>query len=499
MGFRGGRPTRRLAWIGLVGGVLSAGNAQAYTVKQTPSGAVVRWHLNSVAMRVDESLRRQFPQLQVDRVVSEATAAWQGLSGAPELLKNEGAPGPRGYAGGAPDNGVYLVKDWDLQENALAVTVATFETTTGRIVDADVLVNANHPFGLMPDGPDAKSDKYDLAAVLTHEMGHVLGLGESNDDRMATMWPSVATGETHQRDIDDDDQLGVEDAYATGALSETEAAGGCGGASVVVHRSGDPLPPSIRWIFVAAAALALLYWLRARGTMAGGARFGVPAFALVLLFGATPGREKTGAIPVENERVEVLRTLALRKHSHEERRLGLANAARSVSPRVRMAAAAVLDRGGNHEDLSIASRLALDSDSEVRRVASRALERLRTAPPAAQVDRETPDAQRRISHLLRGASGVVRGEAVSVGVEQRGGLNWSRFLVHGSDEVVEVRIPGGALGGFTQVVSEQEPPNDGDTVVVALHDKGPHSWALSRDGVVYGGSLGHGPAIRWNP
>jgi hypothetical protein len=49
------------------------------------------------------------------------------------------------------------------------------------------------------------------------------------------------------------------------------------------------------------------------------------------------------------------------------------------------------------------------------------------------------------------------------------------------------------------VVSEQEPPADGDTVVVAIHAKGAHSWALARNGVVYGGTLGEGPAIRWAP
>jgi hypothetical protein len=36
-------------------------------------------------------------------------------------------------------------------------------------------------------------------------------------------------------------------------------------------------------------------------------------------------------------------------------------------------------------------------------------------------------------------------------------------------------------------------------VVVAVRDKGPHAWAHVRDGVVYGGYLGEGPAIEFEP
>jgi Matrixin len=496
---RWGRSALAALGVGLVAWGLGASSARAYTVKQTPTGSVVRWHLTDVAMRIDPSLQRFLPGVAMENVVSKATGAWHGLSGAPELLLSAGEPGPRGYTGGTANNGVYLVEDWELQENALAVTVATFETDSGRIVDADVLVNANHPFGLLPDGPDDDAKVYDIEAVLTHEMGHVLGLGESYDARQATMWPSVATGETHQRDIDSDDQAGIEDAYAAGPLSEAESPAGCGGASVVVKRGRSPVPGTYRWLLLGAAGLALAYWLRARGSLEGPSRLGVPAFALVMLFGAAPLSGSSGSVPVENERIDVLRTLALRRASHAERVKGLAVSVRSESARVRLAAAAVLERAGAHDDLPLASKLLLDEDAEVRRVAGRALERLRTAPPSETVERETPEAQRRLGRLLRGASAVVKGEVVSVGVEERRGLHWSRFLVHGQDEVVEVQIPGGTVGNITQVVSEQEPPADGDSVVVALHAKGAHSWALARNGVVYGGTLGEGPAIRWVP
>jgi hypothetical protein len=223
---------------------------------------------------------------------------------------------------------------------------------------------------------------------------------------------------------------------------------------------------------------------------------GAPLFAMVLLFGA-PFKSDTSDPGAREERVEVLRTLALRRAPVSERRAGLAIAARSTSQQVRMAAAAVLERSGSREDGALAAELIQDSDSEVRRVASLALERLRTAPPSERISADEPTAKKRLSALLNGADDVLQGEAVRAGARMERGLVWSKFLVHDEDRVVEMEVPGGQLGDFTQVVSEHEPPGDGSQVVVATHTKGPHAWAFLRDGVVYGGSLGDGPAIQW--
>lgn len=476
----------------LGGGILAAAAlwapaAQAYTVKQTSTGATVRWFSGSVSMQIDPSMQAYFKELKVPDIVGEAALAWRGLNGVPELLLNEGEPGPAGFQTGHGDkgNGVYLVDNWELQENALAVTVATFETNSGKIVDADILVNPNHPLVLLPDGPDAPADGFDLRGVLTHEMGHVLGLGEAYGVTAATMFPSVAPGETHQRDIDVDDEEGAEEAYAEALPAETDAQG-CGGSSVIVRREHAYGPAF--WITVAMAALALTLWLRTRD---GGKKRGaaLPMFALVFLFGAPP------EVPLTNERVEVLRTLALRRMPEAERRRGISQAARSSSVRVRLAAVAVLERTGTREDVDLAARLTSDRDPEVRRVAHQAIDRLRTAPPAARISASSDKGRKRLNSLFAGARRVVKGEAVSVGVQDRGGLLWSRYLVHGEEDVVEVQIPGGSAGGITQIVSEQEPPLDGDTLLVAVREKGPHAWTHLRDGVAYGGYLGDGPAI----
>jgi len=474
------------AWLG------SSSAAHAYTVKETGSGATVRWHRDAVMLRIDPSMDAYFTDIAVRKVVSGAADAWMGLPNAPELLINHGEPGDAGFAdGGDSHNGIYLIRDWQLADSSLAVTVATFESRSGRIVDTDILVNASHPFGVMPDGPDARGSAFDLGAVLTHEMGHVLGLGESFDVRPATMWPNIARGETHQRDIDADDRNGVAKAYDGPMLADAEPVGGCGGSSVVLRRPQHH--NGATWILAGLTLLGAGLWLRRRPSSQ--KPKALSALGLVLLFSAP--FEHSIQSTTDHERVSVLRTLSLRRLLPAERGAGLREASSGESPAVRLAAAAVMESAGVREDLDLASKLAFDEDPNVRAAGKRALAKLRTAPPARRLTMRDPEAIKRVDSLLDDSIGIVEGEVVRIGAEMRKGLIWSRFLVHGKDHVIAVEIPGGSLGELTQWVSEQELPDDGDTIVVAERASGPHAWAHLRDGVVYGGFLGDGPAIEW--
>lgn len=103
----------------------------------------------------------------------------------------------------------FHVAEWpkELVAGALAQTVLTVDGQ-GHITDADVHVNGkDHAFAASsssPSGPPRGT--VDLRSILTHELGHVLGLGHSTDPS-ATM--AAGASDTRFRTLELDDENGV--------------------------------------------------------------------------------------------------------------------------------------------------------------------------------------------------------------------------------------------------------------------------------------------------
>ena len=266
-----------------LGVLLLSSGARAYTVKRTEAGLPVHWQQGTIELRIDASVREVAPPGQVRAAMEMAAEAWRGLTGVPDVRVRVGDPGAIGYDLSGPSNGVYALTDWPYDPQQLAVTVTTYDESTGALIDADVLINAAHAFDLLSErgtgsgddagpgdrhgrggddrGQDHGRDEmagYDLGSLLTHELGHVLGLGESHEDPNATMWPNIGRGETHQRSIETDDEVGVIEVYETAdAMGLDQAAGGCSGASVA-GRSGNGFAAPL------ASLVALALLIRAR-------------------------------------------------------------------------------------------------------------------------------------------------------------------------------------------------------------------------------------------
>lgn len=124
----------------------------------------------------------------------------------------------------------WVKHDWDdaYDPAALAVTLMSYDTSSGRIVDADILINGEtFPWSARPDAFNC-SNAYDLQNVLTHEVGHLFGLAHDKSDTNATMYPSSAMCETKKRDLDDGDIAGLRYLYVDVAPPPTaQAAFGC--------------------------------------------------------------------------------------------------------------------------------------------------------------------------------------------------------------------------------------------------------------------------------
>ena len=214
-------------------------SASAYTLKHTKAGNAVRWYQRSIAMHVDPALEAMLPAGQVRAALGMASDAWRGIGDAPEIVIAAGAP--KAYDRNARNNGVYLLREWPFAADQLAVTVLTY-STTGQILGMDVLVNGSKRFELLSEEQSALgADAHDFAAVMTHELGHVLGLDEDHDDETATMWPFIRKGEVHQRTLSQDDEAGVTEAYATGSIETHGAAAACSATGAVGSNGGHGL------------------------------------------------------------------------------------------------------------------------------------------------------------------------------------------------------------------------------------------------------------------
>lgn len=87
-------------------------------------------------------------------------------------------------------------------DGTLAKTSVTYNDETGEIYDADIEVNAANNTITITDNP-AKIE-YDLEAILTHEVGHFIGIAHSPESS-AVMFASYSPGSISQRKLTPDD------------------------------------------------------------------------------------------------------------------------------------------------------------------------------------------------------------------------------------------------------------------------------------------------------
>ena len=87
-------------------------------------------------------------------------------------------------------------------DGTLAKTSVTYNDVTGEIYDADIEVNTAYNEVTITD--DAAKIEYDLQAILTHEVGHFIGIAHSPDPS-AVMFASYSPGSTSQRKLHPDD------------------------------------------------------------------------------------------------------------------------------------------------------------------------------------------------------------------------------------------------------------------------------------------------------
>jgi MYXO-CTERM domain-containing protein len=213
--------------------------ATPYWTQVMPAGT---WPLSSLPLQLYVGLpkSRDLGESE-DAEIEVAARAWNRVSctGFRAEVAGTTSTGP----GDDGVSGVYFEDDaWpaSFTQGAIATTVVHVDAQ-GHIYDADVYVNgADHTFSL-----DGHGTTIDFRSIATHEIGHVLGLGESNDPR-ATMYAAYPPG-VAWRSLEQDDENGVCTLYpGTGDLLGCEATP-CPGPFLCVarqcERPGDQRMP----------------------------------------------------------------------------------------------------------------------------------------------------------------------------------------------------------------------------------------------------------------
>ena len=269
---------------------LTANNASAEQSGLGSAGARgARWKQSSVTVSVEDSVNLLGTEGEAFEAVVKAATAWQNAPGIlPTLVVQHGPEDPIGYRrNGGNRNTVRFAPDGDpLANGALAITVITFDAHAKEILDADVVLNGEHGFEFFDhDARDEGMSTYDLQNVLTHELGHLLGLGEDMNDVDATMYAFSQPGETGKRDLEVVDKDSIASLYSE--EFESELQGGCGGAAIAGYE-GEA------WVWAALGLGALGFAMRRRASRERVASAAVLG-ALVLGLGASGNLPGAGA------------------------------------------------------------------------------------------------------------------------------------------------------------------------------------------------------------
>lgn len=199
------------------------------------AGTKLFWTSSCVGVSLHEDSSEFIPFKYFEQTAQKAFVEWSDLdceTGTASIAftqVEEVACHEAEYNSGGTNANILLFQDtrWDYTgvENNLAKTTVTFNDETGEILDADIEFNhANNNFTIS----DMVID-YDLQAIMTHEIGHMIGIDHSADFS-ATMYAGYEAGTTDQRTLELDDVLAVCEAYPPerAATCSPEPRGGLG-------------------------------------------------------------------------------------------------------------------------------------------------------------------------------------------------------------------------------------------------------------------------------
>lgn len=159
-------------------------------------------------------------------VMDSAFAEWQSPDCSDLSFTFEGVSEAfqTGFRRSQPNaNGIAYASEWSFNPDAVALTITSFDTGSGRLLDADITLNGEHfDFVVFEAGCETDASDQgpmDLQNVLTHEVGHLVGLDHppsTPSNSATTMFGTSQACETLKRDLSTGDVEGLCTIYPAG-------------------------------------------------------------------------------------------------------------------------------------------------------------------------------------------------------------------------------------------------------------------------------------------
>jgi hypothetical protein len=178
---------------------------QAYVQNRTVNDAPVHWtsSVSIIDIFVNSTNKQSILSADVNAEVAASISQWNGQSRI--TIRQNSTP----TTNQDNLNEIYFSTDptvFASGTGVVGVTQVYFKNNTGEMIEADILLNDNFSFST-----DINDANY-LGNVITHEMGHFLGLGHSQVAG-STMLYALSRGQSY---VADDDKAGVYSIYPTG-------------------------------------------------------------------------------------------------------------------------------------------------------------------------------------------------------------------------------------------------------------------------------------------
>ena len=180
-------------------------------------GLFLYWRNACVSFSIQEGASRTIPFDVARRIVSDAFATWTSAkcaNGVPVGISVQDF-GPVAcdevrYNSNSANQNLIVFRDdgwpYDDPYSTLGLTTVTFNAETGEIYDADMEINSSGRN--LSASNSVPANGFDLASVITHEIGHFFGLAHATSSK-STMYASYKPGSIALRSLSADDVDGL--------------------------------------------------------------------------------------------------------------------------------------------------------------------------------------------------------------------------------------------------------------------------------------------------